>query len=188
MLLVAGAWWLAWSLRFEQRLGYYDRYLDWSNVLLVVALKLPVFALSGFYNRWWRFVSTRDMWTVTVRGVALASIPAGVPRVHALRRPPRERPARRLVHRPPHLRGARLGLAPAGADAHRAPAPGRIVARGKEAIVVGAGDAGQLVIKEMLRNPALGYTPIGLVDDDPRKRNLRLAAYGCSARRPSWPC
>ena len=26
----------------------------------------------------------------------------------------------------------------------------------------------------MLRNPALGYTPIGLVDDDPRKKNLRL--------------
>jgi FlaA1/EpsC-like NDP-sugar epimerase len=26
----------------------------------------------------------------------------------------------------------------------------------------------------MLKNPALGYTPIGLVDDDPRKKNLRL--------------
>ena len=26
----------------------------------------------------------------------------------------------------------------------------------------------------MLRNPGLGYTPIGIVDDDPRKRNLRL--------------
>ena len=26
----------------------------------------------------------------------------------------------------------------------------------------------------MQRNPALGYTPIGLVDDDPRKKNLRL--------------
>ena len=54
------------------------------------------------------------------------------------------------------------------------PLPGRIVARGKDVIVVGAGDAGQLVVKEMQRNPALGYTPIGLVDDDPRKRNLRL--------------
>ena len=32
----------------------------------------------------------------------------------------------------------------------------------------------QLVVKEMQRNPALGYTPIGLLDDDPRKRNLRL--------------
>ena len=54
------------------------------------------------------------------------------------------------------------------------PLPGQVVARGKEAIVVGAGDAAQLVIKEMLRNPSLGYTPIGIVDDDPRKRNLRL--------------
>ena len=47
------------------------------------------------------------------------------------------------------------------------PLPGQVVARGKEAIIVGAGDAAQLVIKEMLRNPALGYTPIGIVDDDP---------------------
>jgi FlaA1/EpsC-like NDP-sugar epimerase len=41
-------------------------------------------------------------------------------------------------------------------------------------IVVGAGDAGQLVIREMLKSRALGYTPIGLVDDDPRKKNLRV--------------
>ena len=54
------------------------------------------------------------------------------------------------------------------------PLPGRIVTRGKEVIVVGAGDAGQLVVKEMQRSSALGYTPIGLLDDDPRKRNLRL--------------
>ena len=54
------------------------------------------------------------------------------------------------------------------------PLPGRIVTRGKDVIVVGAGDAGQLVVKEMQRNPALGYSPIGLVDDDSRKRNLRL--------------
>ena len=49
-----------------------------------------------------------------------------------------------------------------------------IVARGKEVIVVGAGDAAQLMLREMLRMPALGYTPIGLIDDDPRKKNLRL--------------
>jgi FlaA1/EpsC-like NDP-sugar epimerase len=30
------------------------------------------------------------------------------------------------------------------------------------------------VIREMLKAPALGYTPIGLIDDDPRKKNLRL--------------
>ena len=36
-------------------------------------------------------------------------------------------------------------------------------------MIVGAGDAAQLMIKEMLRTPAMGYTPIGLIDDDPRK-------------------
>jgi FlaA1/EpsC-like NDP-sugar epimerase len=54
------------------------------------------------------------------------------------------------------------------------PSPGSIVARGKEVVVVGAGDAAQLVLREMLKSPQLGYTPIGLIDDDPRKKNVRL--------------
>ncbi len=54
------------------------------------------------------------------------------------------------------------------------PGAGGLVAHGKEVVVVGAGDAGQLVIREMQRNRSLGYTPIGLVDDDPRKKNLRV--------------
>jgi FlaA1/EpsC-like NDP-sugar epimerase len=54
------------------------------------------------------------------------------------------------------------------------PSARTLVARGKEVLIVGAGDAAQLILREMLRNPALGYTPIGLVDDDPRKKNLRL--------------
>ena len=33
---------------------------------------------------------------------------------------------------------------------------------------------GQLIIKEMQKSTELGYTPIGLVDDDPRKQNLRV--------------
>ncbi len=49
-----------------------------------------------------------------------------------------------------------------------------LIARGKEVLVIGAGDAGQLVIRELQRNPQLGSTPIGLIDDDPRKKNLRV--------------
>jgi FlaA1/EpsC-like NDP-sugar epimerase len=170
--LVALAWWLAWNLRFESRPVYYDRYLDWSIVLLVVGIKLPVFALSGFYNRWWRYVSTRDMWAA-FRGVVLASIAVFL--VFTLFD----------VHRVAVPRGVwfidlLLCLALVAGSRLLArtlierPLPGRIVASGKEVVVVGAGDAGQLVVKEMQRNPALGYTPIGLLDDDPRKRNLRL--------------
>src|SRR3954447_18090115 len=36
-----------------------------------------------------------------------------------------------------------------------------LVARGKEVLIVGAGDAGQLMAREMHRNRQLHYTPIG---------------------------
>jgi FlaA1/EpsC-like NDP-sugar epimerase len=49
-----------------------------------------------------------------------------------------------------------------------------LVARGKEVLIVGAGDAGQLMVREMQRNRQLHYTPIGFVDDDPRKRGSRI--------------
>jgi FlaA1/EpsC-like NDP-sugar epimerase len=170
--LVAAAWWLAWNLRFEARPVYYDRYLDWEIVLLVVAIKLPVFALSGFYNRWWRYVSTRDMWAA-LRGVVLASVAVflvftlfDVHRVAV----PRGVWFIDLLLCLAFVAGSRL----LARTLIERPLPGRIVTSGKEVVVVGAGDAGQLVVKEMQRNPALGYTPIGLLDDDPRKRNLRL--------------
>src|SRR5207245_11550424 len=52
--------------------------------------------------------------------------------------------------------------------------PSGLVARGKEVLIVGAGDAGQLMVREMQRNRQLHYTPIGFVDDDPRKRGSRI--------------
>jgi FlaA1/EpsC-like NDP-sugar epimerase len=171
--IVAVAWWLAWKLRFDRGLPrYYDRYLEWDIVLLVVAIKLPVFAAAGFYNRWWRYISTRDMWGA-LRGCAFASVAVFLVftlfELHRVRVPSGVWFIDLLLCLA-LVTGARL----LARTLIERPRPGRFVARGKEAIVVGAGDAAQLVVKEMLRNPSLGYTPIGLVDDDPRKKNLRL--------------
>jgi FlaA1/EpsC-like NDP-sugar epimerase len=41
-------------------------------------------------------------------------------------------------------------------------------------LVVGAGKGGQMVVRELRLNPALGGTAIGFVDDDPRKRGMRM--------------
>ncbi|MGH2961711.1 MAG: polysaccharide biosynthesis protein, partial [Solirubrobacterales bacterium] len=46
--------------------------------------------------------------------------------------------------------------------------------KGREALVVGAGSGGQMVVREILLNPNLGSKAIGFVDDDPRKRGMRL--------------
>ena len=74
-VLIAAAWYLAFRLRFDpfDVPVYYDDYLAWTTIALVVALKLVVFTLTGIHHRWWRYVSTRDMWGI-VRGVTAASL------------------------------------------------------------------------------------------------------------------
>ena len=70
--LIALAWYLAFTLRFDQGVPRYYDTLFRRTILIVVAIKLVVFVLFRFYDRWWRYVSIRDMWSA-VRGVTAAS-------------------------------------------------------------------------------------------------------------------
>jgi len=170
--LIALAWWLAFELRFDKGPPVYYDTLFRRAILVVVGIKLAVFVVSGFYDRWWRYVSTRDMWRIAY-GVALASILAyvavylisPVPTVKL----PRGIAALDLLLTLALIAGSRLLARTLMERPTRA-----LIARGKEVLVIGAGDAGQLVIRELQRNPQLGSTPIGLIDDDKRKKNLRI--------------
>lgn len=51
---------------------------------------------------------------------------------------------------------------------------GRNSAQGEPTIVLGAGDAGDQVVRAMLFERSSGYVPVALLDDDPTKRRLRL--------------
>jgi FlaA1/EpsC-like NDP-sugar epimerase len=171
-VIVTASWWLAFELRFDQGLPKpYARLLD-RTILLVLAIKLIVFIAFGFYNRWWRYVSIRDMWAAA-RGVVAASLIADVTvylvsPVHGFRLP-RSIAASDLLITLALVAGSRL-LARTVIER-----PGlTMVARGKEVLVVGAGDAGRLIVQEMQRSRMLNYTPIGFVDDDPRKRHTRI--------------
>ncbi|HVC88096.1 MAG TPA: nucleoside-diphosphate sugar epimerase/dehydratase [Gaiellaceae bacterium] len=172
-VLIVAAWRLAFFLRFDKATPvFYRHLLDWQVVALVVALKLALFVLFGFYNRWWRYVSTRDMWGAA-RGVTVASTlaylvlyafpPASTSRL------PRGVAALDFLLLLAFVAGSRL-LARTLIERP----PGGLVAHGKEVLIIGAGDAGQLMVREMQRNRQMHYTPIGFVDDDPRKRGDRI--------------
>jgi FlaA1/EpsC-like NDP-sugar epimerase len=170
--IVAVAWVLAFELRFDHGLPIYYETLLRRTILLVVAIKLVVFLAFGFHRRWWRYVSVHDMWSAA-QGVVAASLVADVTvyfvsPVHNVRLP-RSIAAMDLLITLALVAGARLLTR----TVMERPGFG-VVARGKEVIVVGAGDAGRLVVQEMQRSRMLAYTPIGFVDDDERKRNTRI--------------
>jgi FlaA1/EpsC-like NDP-sugar epimerase len=170
--IVALSWFLAFELRFDQGLPvYYDTLLR-RTILLVVGIKIAVFLLFGFHRRWWRYVSVHDMWSAA-RGVVVASLVADLTvylasPVHNVRLP-RSIAVMDLLITMALIAGARL-LARTVIERPR----GGVVARGKEVIVVGAGDAGRLVVQEMQRSRMLSATPIGFVDDDRGKKNSRI--------------
>ena len=189
-VLIAAAWRLTYFLRFDKATpAYYRHLLDWQVLAFVVALKLTTFVLFGFYERWWRYVSTRDMWGA-FRGVTVASALTYLA-LYAFQpehtsRLPRGVAALDYLLLLAFVAGSRL-LARSLIERPQA----GIVARGKEVLVVGAGDAGQLLIREMQRNRQLHYTPIGLdrrrpaQEEPPHPQRARARHDARPAARPA---
>jgi FlaA1/EpsC-like NDP-sugar epimerase len=174
-LLVSVALWLAFRLRFlDAAGGIPDRYwsLFWGTVGFVAVGKVLVFAAFGLYQKWWRYVGVRDFGSI-LRAVAIASAILVV--TFTVAQPfedgfPRSVLVMDFLLTLVLILSARLT---ARLVVER-PSRGARVLKGREVIVVGAGQGGQMVVRELQLNPNLGATAIGFVDDDPRKRGMRI--------------
>ena len=172
-VLVALAFYLAFRLRFLDQSDLPHRYwvLFAQSVGFVVALKLIVFAAFGLYQKWWRYVSGRDFLQI-VRAVAVASAILVVvftvlqPFAHNL---PRSVAVMDFMLTLFLITGARLAVR---LIVERPSRSARLPKH--EVLVIGAGSGGQMVVRELQLNPNLGATAIGFVDDDPRKRGMRM--------------
>ncbi|HEX7294074.1 MAG TPA: nucleoside-diphosphate sugar epimerase/dehydratase, partial [Solirubrobacterales bacterium] len=172
--LIALAYFLAFQLRFlDDPHGWPQRYeeLFAQTVGFVVVGKLVVFWAFGLYQKWWRYVSGRDFLLI-VRAVAVASailvivFAVAQPFEHTL---PRSVEVMDFLLTLLLITGARLAVR---LIVERPSRGARLPKR--EMLVIGAGSGGQMVVRELQLNPNLGATAIGFVDDDPRKRGMRM--------------
>lgn len=176
LLFLASAPWIAYALRFE---GW-----DWSvqdaqtvrwYMWFAVPLKLQILFAFGLYGRLWRRASLPDM-TRILEATAAATVACailGIVALPATGLTPLRVPIsvvcldafftvaavacpRLLIRLLPDWRQRRMGV------------------NGKRALIIGAGAAAEMILKELRANPQLGLTPIGFVDDDPAKQNQRL--------------
>ena len=179
--LVAAAYVLAFQLRFDRGLTpsyqrLFERMLPWA-----VGLSLVVYVGFRLYGKWWRYSTLRDLLSV-VQAVVLATVGlvAFVSITHPVTRVTNEGVV--PVNLPPSvvalwflltlsfLLGARL----LARVMHERPRGFRARRDARSVLIAGAGDGGRLVVREMLRNPALGLNPIGFVDDDATKRRIKV--------------
>ncbi|MGD0273662.1 MAG: nucleoside-diphosphate sugar epimerase/dehydratase [Gaiellaceae bacterium] len=175
-VFVAAAWYLAFLFRFDlgKPVVPYGRFLGLEPFAIVVVAKVMVFTLFGFYTRWWRYVSTRDIWLLAL-GVTVGCTVADVIVNYEGFLPAAFRlPSGVIVYDWLLLLAMVTGSRLLARTLIERPKPGERIARGKEVIIAGAGDAASVTLRELHKYRHLGYTPIGLVDDDPRKQGSRL--------------
>ena len=179
--LVALAYVLAFQLRFDRGLkGSYltlfQRTWPWA-----IGLSLLVFVAFRLYGKWWRYSGQRDLLAVG-QAVVLATVGlvAFVSITHPVTKTTNEGVV--AVGLPPSVvalwmllmlvlvAGARI----VARVVHERPRSFRTRGDARSVIVVGAGDGGRLVLREMQRNPGLRLNPVGFVDDDQSKQRIRV--------------
>jgi FlaA1/EpsC-like NDP-sugar epimerase len=152
-------------------------YLPQALTMVVVALLVkPVIYYSfGLYSRVWAYASTRELKIITaavsIASAVVALIIVLMTFLQYYQGFPRSVLAIDWVLSLLAVGGLRLAL--------RLLAESRsgemgIQGQTKRVLIVGAGDAGALVVREMQKNPQLHLSPVCFVDDDPSKQKQRI--------------
>jgi FlaA1/EpsC-like NDP-sugar epimerase len=186
-LLVALSYLLAFCLRFD---GYphqaNERYahLLAQTIWWVAPLTVAVLAAFGAYERLWTYVGQRDYENVAKGAVVATVLIAGVLEIaHPVTFQPPGGAIATAVTPPASVIALFLLLTVALLGGFRFTVhvirEGRVggffrsAKNAQDVLVVGAGEGGRLVVRELVRNPQLRMRPVGFVDDDPRKQRLK---------------
>jgi Predicted nucleoside-diphosphate sugar epimerases len=180
-ILLPSATLLAFLIRFEGWSWTATPYGALALYFIAVAtpIKLAGLRVGGVYQRLWRYASISDTeslvkW-VLITGVLAASVGLFVLPALDL---PRLSDGVRLpisVAMLDALIGAGLLVAPRAIVRSHAGGQRRGSNAGsRRAMIVGAGQAGALIGKELTENPQVGLEPVGFVDDDRTKLGQRI--------------
>jgi UDP-GlcNAc:undecaprenyl-phosphate GlcNAc-1-phosphate transferase len=179
-VLVALAYDGAYALRFGSPVSTSQ---DWALFLktlpVIVAVKLTTFLVCGVYRGLWRYASISNLLDY-FRAVVLSSIASILVVVFAFRFDGFSRSV--FV-----FDGLLLFVGVTGSRFAfrliRRVLPAPHARSGKRVLIYGAGDGGELLVRELYNNADLMRVAVGFIDDDPRKAGKTL--HGLRVHSPS---
>lgn len=165
---------IAYALRMDQKAMFPNR--EEIAVLMIssLVLKLLIFQFVGLYKRYWRYASISELVTILI-AAALGAIAVGAVFVLLLFFKksyilPRSIPVLDFMVTLFGIASLRLGVR---TWFYQHSMSERTLLQ-KRALIVGAGDAGTMMLREIINNRALNIWPIGFVDDDPTKQRVQI--------------
>ena len=144
---------------------------------VALLIKIPIYFFFGLYRRLWIYASTSELRLITVAVTTASVVTGGVMAVlivtgNVLPGMPRSALGIDWLLSLVLIGGSRFALRILAEQSMARRDDGK----GKRALVVGAGDVGALVVRELQKSSPLNLTPVGFLDDDPGKQ--RHTIYG----------
>lgn len=174
--IVAGSLWAAFALRFDFRIPetYLSRF--YSLLPAVLLIKLGVFGWLGLLRGWWRYVSMADL-VVIVKANLIGSLLVLLYGFLVFRGGDIPRTVLILDWIFCFMLMGGVRFVTRAFREHYLPMPSRNRLPRKRILVVGAGDAGQMIAREIRMNPDLNLEMVGFVDDDSHKRKQKFQGF-----------
>ncbi len=163
--LITLAYWSAYAIKF----GPFSASDAWRLFLrtlpVLVFVNLGAFMVMGVYRGIWRYTSIDDL-VVFVKAVALGSIVSLLIVLFRFRFQGFSRTvfAINALMTLALLAGSRMAF-----RLFRQFLPVANTRPARRVLIYGAGDGGELLLREILNNRDLQYKPVGFIDDDPKK-------------------
>jgi len=163
------AYYSAYFLRFQGPSLDSNLQMLEKSIIWLILIKISVFYLFGLYRGVWKYMSISDLITV-FKAVTLASIFSMISLTLLFR----FKDFSRTVFFLDWLillflvSGSRILFRVLGELFSR------VRREGKNILIFGAGDAGEMVIREIKRNKSLNYNPVGFIDDNPSKLGYKI--------------
>jgi len=168
LMLVAAAYYLAFMLHADFHFTPVPWGLLFSTLPVVLTIRGVIFAWFHLDERLWRYVSMGDIVSI-LKAVTLSSVLFSTLFLLILGKAfPRRVLLLDWILCLALVGGVRLAFR-AVREANR-----NDHGHGRRTIVVGAGDAGEMLVREIERNPGLNYQVVGFVDDDSMKLGKRI--------------
>ncbi|HSK62374.1 MAG TPA: hypothetical protein VK893_00985 [Pyrinomonadaceae bacterium] len=163
VVLIILSYWSAYAINFPPTSPAWDLFIRTLPVL--VFIRMSVFLVLGVYRGLWRYTSMSDL-IVFAKAVAVSSVANLIVLLFAFRFEGFSRKVFVIdaVLMLLFLAGSRMAF-----RLFRQLLPAAGTSNGRRVLIYGAGDGGELLLRELRNNRELNLSPVGFLDDDPAK-------------------
>jgi FlaA1/EpsC-like NDP-sugar epimerase len=169
-----GGYWLAFLLRFDFNISAGDLGILLHTTPYILAAYFPAFFYFSLYSGIYHFSSFSDLLNIT-KGVGIGALLSGAAILFVLQGQfPR---SIFLLH--PILTYLGVGAVRFGIRLAKDSLgwPHLSAADSRRTLLIGAGELGESLLRQMLKTPEPRYRVVGFLDDDPAKWGLRIHGY-----------